>query len=83
MYAVKVFDKKESSEPKKDIKSLKKEVEILRKLNCEKVCKFYEIHETSNKIWLVLEYLEGGHIFNSTNVCKYDLQATKQCIKSI
>jgi len=55
-YAIKVFDKQNVMKKDRDIKSLKNEVVILRKLESDTVCKFYEVHETENHVYLVLEY---------------------------
>ena len=83
IYAVKVFDKKEISKKDKDIECLKNEIAILRKLDSDTVCKFYEVHETINEIYLVLEYMKGGFIFDHGKVKKFGLPAVVHCIKSI
>jgi serine/threonine protein kinase len=66
-YAVKAFSKEfiEAQEKGKD--SLVIEVDILKQLDHPNIIKFYEIHETQNSLYLVMEVLSGGEIFSLSN----------------
>jgi len=61
MYAVKAFTKegiiisnKQNAKP-----SMLNEIDIMRSLDHENIIKLYEVHETENSIYLVLELIQG------------------------
>ncbi|CDW88890.1 serine threonine protein kinase [Stylonychia lemnae] len=61
IFALKVINKIQIDEDLQQ--SLIDEVKILRKLrNCQNVNRLYKIYETSNNLYLLLEYKEGGDL---------------------
>ena len=40
----------------------------MKDLNHEYIMKLFEIHESKNSIYLILELLEGGELFNHISV---------------
>ena len=45
------------------IKALYNEIKVMRRLGESDHClNFYEIHETENSIYMVIEYLKGGEL---------------------
>ena len=62
--AVKVFNKiKLNSQPDLYIKA-QKEISILKKMFHKNIIKLYEIMETGQRLYLVMEFCEGGDLFN-------------------
>ena len=62
--AVKVFNKiKLNSEPDYYIKT-QKEISILKKMFHKNIIKLYEIMETAQRLYLVMEFCDGGDLFN-------------------
>lgn len=66
-FAVKAFSKEyiESQDKGKD--SLLIEIDIMKELEHPNIIKFFEIHETQNSLYLVMEVLKGGEIFDLAN----------------
>ena len=69
-YAVKAFSKEYLQSQIKGKESLMNEISIMKELNHENIMKLEEIHESKNSIYLVLELLEGGELFNYISVNK-------------
>lgn len=44
--------------------SLINEIEVMRDLQHENIMRLEEVHESQNSIYLVMELLEGGELFN-------------------
>lgn len=63
-FAVKAFSKEYLLSQSKGKESLVNEIKIMRDLNHEYIMQLQEIHESKNSIYLVLELLEGGELFN-------------------
>lgn len=63
-FAVKAFSKEYLQSQTKGKESLMNEIQIMKVLNHKNVMKLQEIHESKNSIYLVLELLEGGELFN-------------------
>ncbi len=40
------------------------EIEIMKTINHDYIMKLEELHESKNSVYLVLELLEGGELFN-------------------
>jgi len=59
-FAVKAFSKEYIESQDKGKQSLILEIEILKELNHPNVINFYEIHETKNSLYVVMEVLSGG-----------------------
>lgn len=64
LVAVKVIDKKNITEkdPKKFIELLQREITILQKLNHSNIVKMLDVAQTSNNIYIYLEYCNGGSL---------------------
>lgn len=59
-YAVKSIDKKKVS----SLEMLKNEIEISVSLSHENIIKYYNVYETNSKIHIVMDYIEGGDLFD-------------------
>jgi tRNA A-37 threonylcarbamoyl transferase component Bud32 len=60
-FAVKVI-KRNQSEVRNAI-LIQRELEILRMVNHHNVVRLYDLFDTADKLYLVLEYMPGGHLF--------------------
>eukprot|EP00871_Galdieria_phlegrea_P002514 jgi/Galph1/3263/GphlegSOOS_G1922.1 len=49
----------------KDLDHLQREVEILKTMQHPNIVQTYDIFETKTRIYIVLEYMEGGELFNA------------------
>ena len=63
-FAVKAFSKEYLASQPKGKMSLMNEIKIMKMLDNEFIMTLYEIHESKNSIYLVLELLEGGELFS-------------------
>ena len=63
-YAVKAFSKEYLLSQSKGRESIINEIEIMKDLDHPYVIKLEELHESKNSIYLILELLEGGELFN-------------------
>jgi serine/threonine protein kinase len=61
--AVKAFSKEYLESQNKGRVGLINELEILRVMNHKNIIEFYEIHESKNSLYIVMELLEGGEVF--------------------
>jgi calcium-dependent protein kinase len=61
--ASKIFKKSELSEEDLNSKSMLMEIEILKTLDHPNVLKVYEYFEDSDNFYIVMEYCEGGDVF--------------------
>lgn len=62
--AVKILDKTRMKEEEDDFNRVKKEINILKKLRHKNVIQLYEIIESQNKLYLVIELCEGKELFD-------------------
>lgn len=44
--------------------SLQNEISIMRKIDHNNIIKLYEVHETDNTFYMIMDYLEGGPLLN-------------------
>lgn len=56
-YAIKAFSKAYMSQQSKGIESLLNEIKVMRKLNHPNIVKLYEVHETTNSVYFVLDMI--------------------------
>jgi len=63
-YAVKAFSKEYLLSQSKGKESLMNEIEIMQIVKHPNIMNLQELHESKNSIYLVLELLEGGELFN-------------------
>ncbi|XP_042894691.1 maternal embryonic leucine zipper kinase isoform X1 [Parasteatoda tepidariorum] len=59
--AIKIMDKQSLGD---DLPRVQLEIEALKILNHPNICKLYQVIETENKFFLVLEYCPGGELFD-------------------
>ena len=63
-FAVKAFSKEYLMSQAKGKDSLVNEIQVMQKLRHPNIMNLEEVHESKNSIYLVLELLEGGELFN-------------------
>ena len=61
-YAIKTIEKKKILESPRNMVAVRKEIEILRRIDHPHVIKLYEVYENELYIHLVMEYLKGGEL---------------------
>lgn len=72
-YAVKCFKKEYILTQMKGKESLINEISIMRKINHPNLLKIYEVYESDNSIYIVLDLIEGGELFaRLTSKAYYD-----------
>ena len=64
LYAIKAFNKEYMQSQHKGKESLLNEIHILRSINQKNVIRLYEVYETNNSIYFVVDLLNGGELLN-------------------
>ncbi|XP_069553240.1 maternal embryonic leucine zipper kinase [Brachyistius frenatus] len=59
--AIKIMNKKDLGD---DLPRVKLEIEAMKNLSHQHVCRLYQVIETSTQIFMVLEYCPGGELFD-------------------
>ena len=59
--AIKTMPKKKIGD---GLDKIKEEIKILARLDHPNICKYYETYESPKNIYLVMEYLGGGDLFD-------------------
>lgn len=59
--AIKIMDKKQLGD---DLPRIRLEIEAMKALSHQNVCKLYQVIETEAKIFMILEYCPGGELFD-------------------
>ncbi|XP_047431640.1 maternal embryonic leucine zipper kinase [Mugil cephalus] len=59
--AIKIMNKKDLAD---DLPRVKVEIEAMKNLSHQHVCRLYQVIETSTQIFMVLEYCPGGELFD-------------------
>ena len=62
-YAVKAFSKEFQATQNKGKESQINEIDIMQQVKHPNIITLYEVHESKNSIYLVIEYLTGGELF--------------------
>lgn len=62
--AIKILDKNRMKDEEEDIVRVKNEIRILKRMKHRFIVQLYEIIESRNKIYLVLEYCQGKELFD-------------------
>ena len=70
-FAVKAFAKEYLLSQQKGRESLINEIELMRSLDHKNVIKFVELHESKNSVYLILELLQGGELYNQVTLMKH------------
>ena len=56
----------------------------MRTMNHENIVKLYEVFESSQSIYLVMDFLEGGTLYDKTNVkYKFHIEETRKIIRGL
>lgn len=81
--AVKIIKKR----PSLDLKKLQREISILRLLDHQYITKLYDVFESKNHIYMVMELVDGGelfdHIIRNKRLNRYDtLKVLSQVVKA-
>ncbi|CAD8210117.1 unnamed protein product [Paramecium pentaurelia] len=63
-FAVKAFSKQVAYSENNGKESILNEIQIMRDLNNQHLMKLYEVYETENSLYMVLELLSGGSLFD-------------------
>ncbi|KAL6047776.1 Calcium/calmodulin-dependent protein kinase IGa [Balamuthia mandrillaris] len=78
-YAIKIIDKKEV-----DSSRLQTEMEILKKVSHPNIISLKEIYDTEEKLYLVMELVTGGELFNQiVALGSYSEKIAKNLVKQI
>lgn len=84
MVAVKAFSKELTFSQEKGKESLINEIKLLRKLNHPHVLKLHAVFESENSIYMTLELLEGGQLYDKIQSRhKFTPQEVLQLMKSL
>jgi serine/threonine protein kinase len=83
-FAVKAFSKEYLLSQSKGKESLMNEIEIMQVLKNPYIMNLQELHESKNSVYLVLELLEGGELFNyissKNNISINDIHRVMKCL---
>lgn len=83
-YAVKAFSKEAAYSEDKGKECLIKEIEIMRSLNHKNCMRLYEVFESENSLYMVVELLEGGLLHDKVKAKeKFKAHEIKEIILSI
>lgn len=67
-YAVKAFNKEFMRKQHKGKESIMNEITIMRSLSNDHILHLYEVYETTNSIYFVLDMLDGGDLLHKIKV---------------
>ena len=79
LFAVKALKKESLNKQSRGRDSVRNEVDILQQLDHPNIMKLYEVHETSNSLYLVCEYLQGGSLVDYLLEAEKLLTSTEIC----
>ena len=77
--AIKILDKSKLYSDPLSFKRIKLEISILKNIRHKNLIKLYEVMETPQKIYLIMEYCNGGELFNYI-ISKKHLSERQSCI---
>ena len=80
IFAAKQIDRHFLTKSKVTKNFLLKEISIMKEISHPAVSKLYEIHETVNSIYLILDYLEGGELFEYLKNTTDPVALTDACL---
>lgn len=84
MVAVKAFSKELSFSQEKGKESLMNEIKLLRTLNHKNVLKLHGVYESENSIYMALELLEGGQLYEKIqSKHKFSQHEVKELMKCL
>jgi len=83
-FAIKSIKKKETFNEATALKCLVKEIEILRLLDHPNIVKLHEVYETTEYLYLIMEFVEGEDLFTHLEKKKlYSEKDTSMIIKQV
>ncbi|CAD8162420.1 unnamed protein product [Paramecium pentaurelia] len=82
-YAVKAFSKLYIHGQFRGREGLENEIRVMRRLNQENILHLYEVHETQNSIYFVLDLLEGGELLKRAQSKIYSAQKIQQLMYNL
>jgi len=62
LVAIKIIDKKNC--PERDLVFLEREVDVVKNIDHPNVVRTYDVFETKDELYIVLEYMEGGMLYD-------------------
>ena len=72
--AIKILEK-DKIHDQKDVERITREIKILKKVRHPNVIQLYEIIETEKELYMIMEYCNGGELFD------YIVRHTRLCEK--
>lgn len=83
-YAVKAFAKEDILLDSRGVEAMMNEIQILKELDSKFINQLYEVHETHDSVYLVLECLEGGtlldYLKNRKNLTQMEIKNVMICL---
>ena len=80
LYAVKAFKKESLATQSRGRAAFRNEVDVLQKLDHANIMKLHEVQETSNSLYLVCEYLNGGSLVDYLKKAEHLLSTKEICV---
>jgi calcium-dependent protein kinase len=83
-YAVKAFSKEAAYSEEKGKECLVKEIDVMRSLSHPSCMRLFEVFESDNSLYIVVELLEGGLLYDKVKAkYKFKLHETREVVSSI
>ncbi|KRX03811.1 Protein kinase-like domain [Pseudocohnilembus persalinus] len=83
-YAIKAFNKEFMLGQHKGVESILNEIEIMRNVDNQFLLKLYEVYETTNSIYFVVDILQGGELLsNVKRGTKFSIENTQIIMKNL
>ncbi|CAD8182538.1 unnamed protein product [Paramecium octaurelia] len=82
-YAVKAFSKLYIHGQFRGREGLENEIRVMRRLNQENILHLYEVHETQNSVYFVLDLLEGGELMRRAQSKIYTAQKIQKLMYNL
>ena len=83
-YATKAFSKEAAYSEDNGKESLIKEIDLMRKFNHRNLMKVFEVYESQNSIYIIVELLEGGQLYDKVKARhKFTQKEIKMVMKGI
>ncbi len=83
-YAIKTIDKTKVSSRSSILRSVEREITLLRRTSHPHIVKLFEVYENDLYIHLVLEYVGGGELFKRKDSCglysEKEVQHIARCV---
>lgn len=83
VYAVKAFSKDYLDGQEKGKEAFINEIFLLKGLDHKNILKLYEIYETENSLYLVLQLVKGGELLQKINQQRFDEKSAGKCLANL